>query len=275
MSNNSEDLSNDEEIFIKTPNIERSQKKRTRKKKLPNLPINKPEVTQPLSNEIIVEESVFTISTPSTQPTNEIFKENKPNIIEINGDFLFKGTCFCIRDRRIHLRSTHFFEFKIEEQENPIFLAKTHGFLGNTVYIGKYPNFHIKSNEFQYVMDINFKKDTFILHQNNIEGPELNEISINNNYGEENGPRIFNIKTLNNQWKSKIATKNKRGKWTLNFHGQFTISSCKNAIILDEEFNPIIHIRKIEKNILELKTFKEIPLHILFSLGISSYLYPN
>jgi len=208
--------------------------------------------------------------TPVENSNNE---ENSPGIRSSISENRFQRF-FCIRTRRAHIRSTHQFNFQ-GENDIALMSAKTHGFLGNTVYVGNPNGVHVKTGEYQYVIVISKQKSLFTLHQGSETGEVLSNITISTDYGEYIGPRKIGISTPSATWNSEIPKRKPNGHWQLNFHGQFTITSCKNAIILDEHSSPVIIIRKIEKNTLELNVFHETPNQVLFALGISSFLYPN
>jgi hypothetical protein len=67
-----------------------------------------------------------------------------------------------------------------------------------------------------------------------------------------------------------------RGYWFLDFHNRFTISSYRNAILIPDtpkrDGQPLVWIRMIAKNSMEMNSVFLMPEILAFAIGLSSFM---
>lgn len=224
-----------------------------------------------------VEFSQPVVADPGPNPPKaEEKKEEQENInVDTSKDDysnqLVTGSYFISREKRVsHLKSKQ--KYIIKSNTSDLLIAKDIGFLTPDVYINEGSEIHVKAQNFKYKMTTNFKQDEFKI----LKGTEeIGSLMYNNEYGDSYGPRKIQVKFGETEIHSKIPRLAKDGHWVLQFGGHFTLSSMRNAILLDSEGKSIITIRKVGKNVLELTVTKPVPLYIIACLGISSYIYSN
>jgi hypothetical protein len=179
------------------------------------------------------------------------------------------GTFFISRTRRAsHIRAPRLYEFKIEEKV--LMTIKEHGLVIPDVYMNEGGSVRIKSKQYTHMITTNIYKSNFEVVAN---GETVCTLNFDSDYGEYIGPRKVTIKYGETILKSRIPTRGSNGLWKLSFGGHFTIPSCRNAIILDSDDNEALNIRKINKNILELSVKKPIPMYVVASFAVASYMY--
>jgi hypothetical protein len=77
------------------------------------------------------------------------------------------------------------------------------------------------------------------------------------------------------QLHSKLPTNAGGGKYTLNFGGKFTKSSIRNAILIDENDQTAILVRRIGKEDLEVECFMGLSNLVCFGFALVSWLCPH
>lgn len=104
---------------------------------------------------------------------------------------------------------------------------------------------------------------------------ELMIINMDDDYGDEYGPRKIQLFWPKDNLKhvSRIPHRNKDA-WSLNFGKKFVINSIKNAIIVDENAKRSLLIRKIEKEQLQVDSYRKYKPIFLFAFAIASFICP-
>lgn len=178
-------------------------------------------------------------------------------------------TYSCIRGKE-KLGTVRTFDFLNRRQT--ILYARSNGIPLKEVAISATPNVDIKNNKYQHLLNVKKNKTHFILNaQGNTE--VLMDLVFTNDYGNnELGPRILDVKLPNEGFHSRIPVKAASGGWKLPFNGMFVLKSQKNCILLDSNEYPVIIIKKIQKQILEINTQKPYDEAFLFALAISSWI---
>lgn len=180
---------------------------------------------------------------------------------------------FCTKSTKISLRSPLHFVFKLESV--PLFFAQSQGMLAHHVYISTNENINVENKEYDYLIRISRNRTKFKLVQKGETNPKLT-MRFSNDYGKEFGPRKITLiwHKTGIELKSRIPHKKRSGKWELNFRGKFLIVSQKNAIILNQDSNPSIYIRKIADQLLELEENDQYDPIDICSLAIASFVCP-
>ena len=204
----------------------------------------------------------------------EVFplKENSETIDTSVEGFSSKniiGNFFISRESRVsHIRSPRIYKFINDDKT--FMTIKEHGLIAPDIYLNEGSAVHIKTLEYTHKITCNARKSNFEVYS---DAERVCTIDFDNDYGEYIGPRKIEIKYGDTILRSKIPKRGENGLWRLPFGGHFTIPSCRNAIILDENNNEAILIRKIGANILELSVKIPIPMYVVASFAITSYLY--
>lgn len=183
---------------------------------------------------------------------------------------LITGTFFIDREKRkSHLKSQRYYKIKIKE--DVIMVAKDHGMMIPDVYINEGQEVHVKSQVFKYKMTTNFKKSEFKAYSSSAE---IGTVYFDNTYSDVEGPRQITARFGDYEYHSK-PPKYKDGKWILRFDGHFTLASMRNAILLDQNEEKAITMRKISSNTFEINVHRPTPIFMVVCIGISNYIYPK
>jgi hypothetical protein len=176
---------------------------------------------------------------------------------------------FCRRTRRTSPSAPTV--FTLTTADVPLLAAKVRRIAPGHVFISDSPVIHLHGRVYDYVLNVLDGGRKFELVKKDSEQIEM-RITASNEYGDEIGPRKLELDVGGWHLKSKLATRKENGAWGLPYGGKFVLRSMKNAIILDEEELPVILVRKIERDALEVETVRDFTPLQLFVLGVASFL---
>ena len=186
---------------------------------------------------------------------------------------LICGTFFIERTKRLHVRSYRYYRFKSETKT--YISAKEHGLIHPMIYLNEGEDVHIKSGEYTHTVEMNMGRSSFSLFdREDVDGTPLATIDFDSDYGESIGPRKIKLAYKDEFiYRSKIPKRAANGYWKLSFGGHFTISSCRNAILLNKDLKEAIVLRKVGANILEITVKIPTPLIAVALTAITSYIF--
>ncbi|OHT10278.1 hypothetical protein TRFO_04310 [Tritrichomonas foetus] len=204
---------------------------------------------------------------PNTYEETSVSIEGKS---EINENY---AAYFITRVVKINLRSPLEFIFKTEN--GILFFSKSTGLFTDHIYISTNADINIKEKKYDYVVIVSKNRTHFVLQKVD-DARNLLVIDFNDEYGDEYGPRKIEIvwPETNKKLISRIPKRSASGSWQLNFSGKYVLLSQKNAIMLDENNKPVILVRKIEKQVLELEVNQHFEPIDICTFAIASFVCP-
>ena len=206
---------------------------------------------------------------------DDIQKESQENQTETKAaNDHFYEIYFINRVSRINPLAPSQFQFKIGT--NVLYYLKTTALITDRIFISSDADVNPKENKFDYEMKVSKNKTHFVLRKKDSDEPIL-ILDFSDDYdGDEYGPRKITMfwPAENKTYVSRVPVKNKKGQWKLNFNGKYVVKSQKNAIMLDENSKPVILVRKIEKDVLEIEVIKDINPIELCAFGVASFVCP-
>ena len=221
---------------------------------------------------ITEQETPEIVDPPKPIPIYHQTKEIDTSIPNYSNQEIY-GTYFIERTKRMHVRSYRYYKFKTETKT--YITAKEHGLIHPEIYMNEGENVHIKSLEYTHKVEMNMGRSSFSLFNiDNTDGIPLATIDYDSDYGESIGPRKIKLAYKDEFiYRSKIPKRAANGFWKLSFGGHFTISSCRNSILLDKDLQEAIVIRKVGSNVLEITVKIPTPLIAVALVAITSYIY--
>ncbi|OHS95368.1 hypothetical protein TRFO_38509 [Tritrichomonas foetus] len=126
------------------------------------------------------------------------------------------------------------------------------------------------------VMKIKKKQKNFILYQGNKNGPIIMICDVSTVKAPIFYDRFFTVqmKEPNFSLKTMLPRKREDGKYTLNFGGKFTKMSIKNAILMNDNEEKVLCVRRIGEHDIEIEVFQDVSLLQIFGFAIVSWVCP-
>jgi sensor histidine kinase YesM len=171
----------------------------------------------------------------------------------------------------MHIRS-HLL-FLLRAGDSPVYYAKSKGFPPSAVYISRNPDIHIKNGQYDYVMTVDSAQRNFRVSQKGESDP-IATIFIDNQHEDGFGPRRLDVDLMASGHLISKKPVRRGSRWTLNFHGKYVVKSQKNAILVDEEEEQVLLVKKIERHVLELEILKNLSQFNVFIIALASFVCP-
>ena len=270
----------DDQEDLKNPQISLPVKKTSfnRIRKLKLIENTKDTDLSPLNNKEFISKGTYYISNSNNNKENiekniEIIPINKSlKSIEFIEYEIHKNQNLTLKGKRIHFQLFQKDQFLYHTKMKPITNE-------GIIYMNEGSEMHFNSIHSAAIL-IGINLSSFSLREKDEYGDELMNLrffNINNNT-----PRSLNLHFFknNNLLPEKLFSKKPKfyseaGEWVLNLSGRKSLKSIKNCVLLDSNNQEYIIITKKNKNILKIESLKEIDPKIIFTIGISSFLYPK
>lgn len=180
----------------------------------------------------------------------------------------------------------HTFYFQISSKDSDykqiIYYAKFKSRpLGEFAAIQTSSNVHLSSQQFTAVLLNANKMSDFSLRLNEHYGEEVLSLQFSLNTNDEGKltPRnvsVFtfgqNSENLPKKLTNVVPIETENGSWEVDLGDGAAISSIKNCTLADETGKPMIYVRKIEDDTLEIESMEQFDDLRIFGIGISAFL---
>ena len=141
-------------------------------------------------------------------------------------------------------------------------------------------DFHFDDDYYDYLLSPNSKCSRFTL-QTSHGGPEINSFSFSRGnsklhippHCELIFPNYYEKKNL--KYTTKMPYSTSKGKWMLDFHNRYVISSAKNFIFVDSENREgkeLLCFRKVASNEINCDALHDIQPIVVFGVALGLYL---
>ncbi|OHT06527.1 hypothetical protein TRFO_25411 [Tritrichomonas foetus] len=218
----------------------------------------------------------------SNQPFSSRRKKNTDNQIHLvtscNHFSAFKK--YKIKRESITNIKGHKFLFQFIGEQSKYYAKFKARPLGDYIVIQDNPKVHLSDKHFTAVLLHANGLCDFSLRLNERFGPEIIALQFSTNVSEEGeqAPRILTAhlfgetNNLPNKIKNRTPYETNEGLWQVDLGYGYAISSIKNCTLVDEKEKPLVHVRKIEDDTLEIEAIEEFDELRLFAIGIAAFL---
>jgi hypothetical protein len=163
---------------------------------------------------------------------------------------------------------THRRSFSFSNSESPVYSAKFRS--ADKIAIGGGSEIHLSERNFSHTIKISdAKKRKFVLFESGqqrgvLEFSHVSPTRPRNLLLQWSEPPLT-LTNLQPTFNAKVM------RWQLDFDGRYLVRSTKNAVLVDDNSTPIVVVRKIMANDLELEMRIPIDPLLLFFLGIGAF----